>query len=160
MESLKVDTIQRQETKLIGYTVTASLNQDLEQGLVVHLREALLANCHEIADRTDNDGLYLIQIYTDEAWTPDVPFQSIVAVEVNSFPDLPALEGLIHHTLPAGQYAKVTHLGPEAQITETYDAIREQDIASHRCFDLEYWPDAAFFDPEHCRIEIFLPLKA
>ncbi|WP_234405642.1 GyrI-like domain-containing protein [Paenibacillus sp. IHBB 10380] len=152
----QVQTLERNETKLVGYSVTASLIQDLETRIVVRLREELFGKRHEIANRLDDDGIYLVQVYPDGEWTPDVPFVSIVAVEVDDFAHIP--EGLIRHTIPAGKYVKVTHKGPESQIGETYDSIRDECIASSRSFDFEYWAHMESLEQEDSTINIYLPL--
>lgn len=148
---------ERPETKLIGLAVTASLNQDLENETVGRLREELLGKRHEIVNRLEDGGIYLIQVYPECEWTPDVPFVSIVAVEVRDFTLIP--DGFIQHTLPAGQYAKYSHKGPESLIGETYDLIREQGVASLRLFDFEYWVNVDALDQEESLIDIYLPLE-
>ncbi|MEH6945007.1 GyrI-like domain-containing protein [Bacillus sp. JJ722] len=153
----RVQTLKRNETKLIGYTVTASVNQDLEKRIIERLRDELISKRHEISNRLDNDGMYLVQIYEDCEWTPDAPFESIVAVEVSNFDQIP--DGFIRHTIPAGKYVKVTHKGPESSIGETYDAIRENGIEHTRPFDFEYWADINSLDQEENMIDIFLPLQ-
>ncbi|KJD42770.1 GyrI-like domain-containing protein [Paenibacillus terrae] len=150
--------LERNETKLVGYSVTASLNQDLETGIVVRLREELFDKRHEIANRLDDDGIYLVQVYPDGEWTPDVPFVSIVAVEVRDFAHIP--EGLVRHTIPAGKYVKVTHKGPESQIDGTYDSIRDRGISASRSFDFEYWADIHSLEQKDSTIDIYMPWKA
>jgi predicted transcriptional regulator YdeE len=152
----QVQTLEKNETKLIGYSVTVSLNQDLENGIVGRLREELIGNRHKITNQLDDNGIYLIQVYPDCEWTPDVPFESIVAVEVSDFVRIP--EGFISHTIPAGSYVKVTYKGPESEIGETYDLIRKKGIAECRPFDFEYWTDINSLDQEDCIIDIYLPL--
>jgi predicted transcriptional regulator YdeE len=154
----QLQTIERNETKLIGYTVMVSLNQDLEGGIIEQLREKLLKKRPELTNQLVDDGIYLIQVYSDAEWTPDVPFESIVAVEVRDFDHIP--EGLVQHTLPAGQYVKVTHNGPEAQIGETYDFIRDQDICPTRPFDFEYWTNIDALNQKESTIDIYLPVEA
>jgi predicted transcriptional regulator YdeE len=156
--TMEVQTLERNETKLIGYTVMASLKQDLEQGIVGNLRQELLGKRHKIANQLNDTGIYLIQVYPDCEWSEDVPFESIVAVEVSDFSS-PFPEGMIAHTIPAGTYVKVTHKGPESQIGDTYDAIREQDICSVRPFDFEHWVDVDSLDQEESTIDIYLPLE-
>lgn len=111
---------------------------------------------HEIPNQLD-DGTYLVQVYLDDEWTPDVPFVSIVAVKVSDFEQIP--EGLVRHTLPAGKYVKVTHNGPESEIGETYDLIREKGIEGLRPFDFEYWTNVDNLDHEESTIDIYLPLE-
>ncbi|WP_162309324.1 GyrI-like domain-containing protein [Cohnella abietis] len=155
MEQLQA--LERKETKLVGYTAKVSLNQDLENSIVLGLREELVGKRQDIANRLDDNGIYLVQVYSEEEWTPDVPFVSIVAVEVSDFVHIP--EGFVRHTLPAGKYVKVTHQGPESQIGETYDSIREQDIGSSRAFDFEYWTNIDLLEHEGSTIDIYLPLE-
>lgn len=152
----QVQTLNRTETKLIGYSVTVSLNQDLENGIIEKLREDFIGNRQKIANQVDDNGIYLVQVYPECEWTPDVPFESIVAIEVSEFVQIP--EGFVSHTLPAGNYAKVFHRGPESEIGETYDLIREQGIAEFRLFDFEYWADSNLLDREESIIDIYLPL--
>ncbi|GAB6928287.1 hypothetical protein JCM10914A_22700 [Paenibacillus sp. JCM 10914] len=157
MVNTRVQSLERETTMLVGLSVTVSLNEDLENGVIVQLREGLVESLHRIPNRV-GDGIYLVQIYPDGEWTPDVPFQSIVAVEVHAMGKLPT--GFTQHTLPAGVYAKVIHTGPESQIGETYDFIQSQDIASARPFDFEYWTDVHSVDEEASVIDIYLPLEA
>ncbi|MBD8499713.1 GyrI-like domain-containing protein [Paenibacillus arenosi] len=157
MQTEQVQTVQLNEKKLVGLSVTVSLNQDLEHGIVVNLREQLLSKRSEMTNRVD-DGIYLIQVYPDCEWTEDVPFESIVAVEVSGDAHVP--DGFVQHTIPAGDYAKFTHRGPESELGETYDAIRETGIAALRPFDFEYWADSCVLDQEESTIDIYLPLEA
>ncbi|OAB44745.1 GyrI-like domain-containing protein [Paenibacillus glacialis] len=154
----EMQILERNETKLVGYSVSASLNQDIETGIVGRLSEELLNNRHEIANRLDDDGIYLVQIYSDGEWTPDLPFVSIVAVEVSNLGLIP--EGFVQHTIPSGKYVKVTHKGPESLIGETYDSIRDKGISDCRAFDFEYWADMGSLEQEESIIEIYLPLEA
>lgn len=154
----QVQTLEREETKLVGYSVTASLNEDLESGIIGRLREELFGKRHEIANQLDNEGIYLVQVYSDDEWTPDVPFVSIVAVEVSVFAHIP--EGLVQHTIPDGKYVKVTHQGTESTIGDTYDSIRDKGICSSRSFDFEYWVNRDSLEQEEGTIDIYLPLEA
>ncbi|MFF2091402.1 GyrI-like domain-containing protein [Paenibacillus sp. NPDC058174] len=150
-----VQQLERSETKLVGYTVTVSLNQDLAEGIIVQLREQLKAQRHHIAEQCD-DGVYLVQVYSDEEFTPDIPFESIVAVAVSEFGSLP--DGMVSHTLPAGAYVKVIHTGDEIDIGDAYDFINNEEIASLRPFDFEYWADLRAIEQGEGSIEIYLPL--
>ena len=85
-------------------------------------------------------------------------FVSIVAVEVSDFAHIP--EGLVGHTISAGRYVKVTHMGPESQIGETYDSIRDNGISGSQLFDFEYWSDITSLEQEGSTIDIYLPLEA
>ncbi|GKU78144.1 GyrI-like domain-containing protein [Paenibacillus sp. L3-i20] len=156
MTTTEVLTLERTETKLVGYSATTSLHQDLENNIIVGLREKLIGKRHEIVNAIEDTGIYLVQVYSDEEWSPDVPFESIVAVEVSQFADIP--EGLVQHTIPSGKYAKVIHKGPESEIGETYDWIRNNGIDVSRPFDFEYWTNINSHDQEDSTIDIFLPM--
>lgn len=151
----QVETLERNETKLVGYKVTASLNQVLETSIVGKLREELFGKRNEIANRIDDKGIYLVQVYEEVEWTPDVPFTSIVAVEVSDFAHMQG--EFVQHTIPAGKYVKVTHKGPESQIGSTYDTIHTEGISGPRPFDFEYWADIHTLALEESTIAIYFP---
>ncbi len=153
---MMMEHTQRNETKLVGYRVTASLQEDLEKGLIMDMRTKLLTNRHLIANRLNEGGMYLVQIYPACEWTPDTPFVSIVAVEVSEHAMAP--EPFIAHTLPGGMYCKMVHDGPEAQIGDTYDMIRDNGIGAERMFDFEYWTSADESGEHVDLIEIYIPL--
>jgi len=153
-----MQTVERTEIKLVGYTVTVSLNEDIETGIVVNLREKLIENLNKVTKRSEHKGFYLVQIYPDEEWTPDVAFESIVAVEVIDFDPIP--EGFVRRIIPAGTYVKVSHKGPESEIEQTYHSIREEGIAAFRSFDMEYWADFDSLEKEDNIIDIYLPFEA
>ncbi|WP_312116487.1 GyrI-like domain-containing protein [Brevibacillus reuszeri] len=152
----QVQKLARKETKLVGFMVTASLNQDMADGIVDKLRTDLLGKRHEIGNVVDDEGMYLVQVYPDCEWTPDVPFVHIVGVEVHDFTQIP--DGFISHTISAGNYAKIVHIGPESQIGDTYDAINERGLGDTRAFDFEYWKRVVAFDQNDSSIDIYIPL--
>jgi len=152
----QVQTLDRKETKLVGFTVTVSVNQDMEDGIVEKLRSELAGRRHEITSQADQTGMYLVQIYPDGEWTPDVPFKNMVGVEVSVFNDIP--EGMTQHTIPAGKFMKVIHTGSELEIAETYDEINERGFGDNRPFDFEYWNRVDMLQQEESSIDIYLPL--
>jgi predicted transcriptional regulator YdeE len=154
---VRAQTLASNKKKLVADTVKASVNQDLEANIIKKLREELFSKRHEIANQVDDNAMYLVQLYPDYEWTPDVPFVHIVAVEVSDFTPLP--EEFIQHTIPAGTYVKATHHGPESKLAETYDAIHEKGINNTRPFDFEYWVDIHSLDQEDSTIDIYLPVE-
>ena len=152
----QVYTLDRKETKLVGFTVTTSVNQDKEDGIVGRLRNELAGRRNEITSQADQTGMYLVQIYPDSEWTPDVPFLNIVGVEVSDLSELP--EGMIQHTIPAGKFVKVIHAGSEFGIEETYEEINERGLGDNRPYDFEYWSRVDALQQEESSIAIYLPL--
>lgn len=153
MNSYQDDAMEREELKLVGYSIVESLNNVLESRIVGKLREELDGRRREIEHGADS-GIYLIQIYPQDVhWTPDVPFRHVIGIEVQAFGAPP--EGMIAHALPRGRYAKFVHEGPESRIGDTYAYIN--DAYGKRSIDIEYWPDIHALEDEDGCIEIFIP---
>ncbi|KKI91031.1 hypothetical protein WQ54_17060 [Bacillus sp. SA1-12] len=153
MKMNQVEILERDELKLVGFSVNDSLNHIMNNRTVGKLREELFDRKYEVANRK-GEGIYLIQIYPDCQWTPDVPYTHIVAAEVTSYGDLP--KGMIKHSVPAGRFAKFVHKGPESEIGDTYDVINEYSL---RKFDIEYWKDIYALESPNSQIEIYIPVK-
>jgi predicted transcriptional regulator YdeE len=155
MNTYEVDILERNEINLVGYTLTESLNQVLESKIVGTLREDLAKRMNEIENRIDT-GIYLVQIYPISGkWTPDVPFQHVIAYEVTSYGTIP--NGMITHTVSAGRFVKVIHRGPESQIAATYEYIN--NTFGVRPIDIEYWNDVHTLESEESQIDIYIPAK-
>lgn len=155
-----IEVVEKQEVKLVGYSVEASLNNVIETKLVAKLREKLSVASGLIKDRIDN-GIFLVQIYPDCEWTPDVEFRHIIAVEVSSFDDIPS--EMIAHSIPSGRYIKFSHKGPESEIGNTYDEIfgwmDKNGYDGPRPFDIEYWDDIKLLEESTNIINIYVPIK-
>lgn len=106
--------------KLVGFSRKATLNEELESGIVRSMRDTLAMRIGEIRDRV-GDSMFLVQLYDDCEWTPDTPFTHIVAVEAAHAEDIP--DGMMLHVVPEGRFIAFRHLGSEAGIDETYAAI-------------------------------------
>jgi predicted transcriptional regulator YdeE len=153
MDDRRVEMLERDEVKLVGFSIVASLNNVLETQIGGKLRKELDNRKLEVEGRV-GDGMYLIQIYpTDGHWTPDVPYQHVFAYEVRTLDD--KLDGMVMYTLPAGRYNRVIHEGAESRIGETYDYINR--TLGPRPIDIEYWSDIHSLEEEHSRIEIYVP---
>nr|WP_280518687.1 effector binding domain-containing protein [Lederbergia wuyishanensis] len=145
--------MEKEEIKLVGFSVMESLNDILANRTVGILREDLDKRKNEVENR-EGDGIYLIQLYSAGGWTPDTPFENIVAVKVSSFAEIPS--DMITHVVPAGQYAKFVHIGLESEISHTYDRINDY---GPRPFDVEYWEDIHSLETEESEIDIYIPVK-
>lgn len=154
-----VEKVWRPVSYLVGYSVEASLNEDIANHIVLNLRQQLTNYRIHINNQKDT-GMYLIQQYTDGDWTPDTPFTHIVAVEVTTNDHIP--DEMITCTIAEGAFLQFTHQGAESMIDATYEAIQiwleEHDYIEPRSFDIEYWSDLDHLDQEdHC-IHIYIPL--
>jgi predicted transcriptional regulator YdeE len=150
----QVDIVEWDEIKLIGYSITESLNSVLSSGSVGRLREELEKRKAEIAGY-NGTGIYLLQIYPEDGcWTPDVPYLHVVGVKAAAHDDeIP--DGMAAFSIAAGRYMKVVHSGKESKIGETYDFINS--TYGVRPIDIEYWSDIGSLDQDDSRIEIYFP---
>ncbi|SFD98217.1 Predicted transcriptional regulator YdeE, contains AraC-type DNA-binding domain [Paenibacillus catalpae] len=155
MSTYQIDRIEKEETKLVGYSITESLNHVLETRIVGILRENLAERKNDIKHRKAA-GIHLIQIYPcDGQWTFDVPYQHVVAFEVSAYEDIPA--DMMTYTLPPGQFIKIVHRGAESEIGNTYEYINQ--TFGERPLDIEYWSDIHSLDQSDSQIDILIPAK-
>lgn len=123
MKAYQVDHLEREEIRLVGVSITASLNDVLETKIVGSLREDLEKRMNEIENRKGS-GIYMIQIYPNDGhWTHHVPYQHVIGFEVISYGEFP--NDMITHTVPSGRYIQIIHKGAESQIGATYDFINK-----------------------------------
>ncbi|MHA7966812.1 GyrI-like domain-containing protein [Paenibacillus sp. CAU 1782] len=155
-----IEIKQKPELKLVGLALRASLNEDIEQGLVKGLRKTLAPRRNEISAAT-GESIYLVQAYDDCEWTPDTPFLHFVGVEASDFAELP--EGMSTHILPAGKFLEFKHQGPEEEIDDTYSAINEwleiNGYVEPRAFDYEQWHPVLLNHSNPPVIPIYIPVK-
>lgn len=155
MQTYQDEVLDREEIKLVGFSIMESLHNVLESKEVGALREDLAARMNEIHNRIGT-GIYLLQNYCQEGqWTPHTPYEHVVAFEVSSFREIP--EGMVTHTLLPGRYTKVVHQGPESQIGKTYDYIN--NTYGGRPIDIEYWTDIQELESDNTRIDIYFQAK-
>jgi predicted transcriptional regulator YdeE len=154
--SYQVNVLDREEIKLIGFSIYESLNKVMETKIGGKLRKELEGRMSEINNKAEKPGMYLIQIYPQDGhWTPDVAYQHVFAYEVESFSEVPS--GMITYTLPAGRYTKILHQGAESKIGDTYDYINM--TYGGRPIDIEYWNDIHTLENEDSQIDIYIPAK-
>ena len=161
MIDLQAEILEKEEIKLVGFSIVDRLTNIIETGVVAKLRENLTNRLNEVENRSRN-GIYLVQIYPDGHWDPTVPFTNIVAAEVSEFTNIPS--DMMNHVVPAGRYVKFVHNGPESQIVETYGLTRgwyeKNGVEKPRpFFDMEYWSDIHTLDNENSKIPIFMPVQ-
>ncbi|MBB4824651.1 putative transcriptional regulator YdeE [Sporosarcina luteola] len=159
MEPIEIKEIG--DIRVIGFTVTDSLRNVIDKGIVRDMHTTIKNRMNELEARTA-DGVYLIQIYsTEEAFTPDVLFEHIVGVEVNAGQQLP--EDMVERIIPAGRYAHFLHQGPESTIHQTYDAINNWLYTNYkdawRKLDVEYWDRRYKGEDAESEIDLFVPLQ-
>jgi predicted transcriptional regulator YdeE len=153
VKTYEVDKIEQDEIKLVGFSITESLNHVLESRIVGVLREDLAKLTNEI-ENANGSGIYLLQIYNqDGQWTHNTPYQHIIALEVSSHGEIPA--DMITYTLPAGRFIKIVHAGAESEIGSTYEYIN--NTFGVRPIDIEYWKDIHSLENADSQIDIYIP---
>lgn len=155
----EVDIVTRKTMNLVGYSVEASLNDDIAGAIVAGLRRNLASRITEIPWRVDG-SMMLVQVYPDCEWTPDVAYTHIVAVEVNDPSVIP--DGMIAHDVPEGKFLRFLHQGDESGIDATYTAINEwldlNGYTDAREYDIERWGDLDNLHKANNVIEIYAPI--
>ncbi|WP_121612750.1 GyrI-like domain-containing protein [Mesobacillus foraminis] len=161
MQMPQVQILEKEELRLVGFSVSDSLNNIVKSNIVGILREELVNRKNEIPGKKEDD-LYLIQLYPEGMWTPDVPYTHIVGFEVSEYGDTPS--GMIKHCVPPGNYAEFVHRGPETSIGSTYDLINEwlekNGHGGPRPFDIELWRNIDTLENDDSAIDIYVPIKA
>lgn len=156
----QVEEVFRTTTKLVGYSIQASLLEDIEGAIIARLREQLVSKVSEIPHRVNN-GMMLVQIYPEGEWTPEVAFTHIVGVEVEQFADVS--EEMVAYIVPAGTYLRFAHHGSENNIDETYVAINEwlenEGYNNDREYDMEHWKDIDKLKLDQNCIDIYVPVQ-
>ncbi len=160
MSTITAVVTEKEEVKLVGFSVYDSLNNIIHSRIVGELREELLKRKEEIINRK-KDGIYLMQVYSTEVeWTPDTPYEHVVGIEVLAHEELPA--GMHAFTIPAGKYAEFVHEGPESEIGKTYSSIHEwlaeNGYGGPIPFDVEFWADISTLENKNSHIEMFMPV--
>ncbi|WP_309122043.1 effector binding domain-containing protein [Paenibacillus sp.] len=153
MKTEQNEMMERNELKLVGFSIVESLNQVMETMSVGKLRMELANRMEEIENRIGT-GMYLLQIYPQDGhWTPDVPYRHVIGCDVAAFGDIP--DEMTTYTVLRGRYVKIVHQGPESQLAATYDYINK--TYGVRPIDIEYWDDLDALESESGRIELFIP---
>lgn len=156
---VQVDLVERDMLKVVGFSITESLNNILENGLVQKMHEDFRQRLEEVPNRV-GDAVYLLQRYSEDGWSPDMPYENIVGVAVSSIEELPS--GMIGHEVPGGRFVKFLHKGPESKIHLTYDFINNWLESNkeymYRPYDIEYWDDRYLGEHEDSEIDIYVPM--
>ncbi|MCM3630611.1 GyrI-like domain-containing protein [Paenibacillus glycanilyticus] len=155
MPAHQAEFIEKDEIKLVGFSITESLNHVLESRIVGKLRETLAERKADIKHRKEA-GIYLIQIYNQEGqWTHDTPFQHVVGFEVSALDEIPT--DMTTFILPPGRFVRIVHHGAESEIGHTYDYIN--NTYGERPIDIEYWNDIYSLEQTDSQIDILIPAK-
>ncbi|QNK56938.1 GyrI-like domain-containing protein [Paenibacillus sp. PAMC21692] len=134
MLQLDVEIVTRKQMNLVGYSVGASLNDDVLGAIVVGLRDKLASRVAEVPHSVDR-SMMLVQVYPD--W-------------------------MIAHVVPEGRFLRFLHQGDESRIDATHVAINEwldlHGYTDAREFDIERWATPENLKNANNIIEIYIPI--
>src|SRR4051794_10540763 len=135
---------------IVGLSIVTTLQRSREQGTVRQLYTTMIARSAEVEGRVGT-ALFMVQIYPmQRRFNFKVPYTVLVGAQVESLERIPS--GMIGHTIPAGDYAGLAHIGPEIELSATYryiygSGLRElgRQPAWHdvEVLDERYMPDNA-----------------
>ncbi|MGF7035093.1 putative transcriptional regulator YdeE [Paenibacillus mucilaginosus] len=146
---------------IAGISFEANLKQISEEGLGRKAYETMLSRREELAD-LHSPYPHLVQVYPMKpGFNPHVDaFRQIIGFLVPEGTEPP--EGISVHTLPAREYVKAAHRGPEAELGSTYDALYGDWMRkNNRCpdgFDFEVWDERYRPDREDNEIDVYIAL--
>ncbi|MAS34824.1 MAG: AraC family transcriptional regulator [Anaerolineaceae bacterium] len=153
--------VQRAQCPVVGISLVTTVKAAAEQHTVKEAEAMLLKRSAEVLNRTGSARV-LIQIYPqDVMFNDEVPYTHIVGFPVEALREIP--KGMVGHIIPAGEYVRVTHSGPESELPETYDYIYRQWLATSGYgsagYDFELWDDR--YQPEQAdnEIELYVALQ-
>ncbi|KQO18115.1 GyrI-like domain-containing protein [Paenibacillus sp. Leaf72] len=146
---------------VVGYKVEASV-QEFESGLGKKTYLSLIERKAEIQHRK-NDHILLIQIYPMAAdFIPQTDrFTNIVCCEVSELGNVPLQ--MASHTVAESKYAAYTHIGPESELSLSYNYLygewMEETGHVPQHYDFEVWDERYQPESPDNEIDIFVALK-
>ena len=141
--------VERPACPLIGLSIVTTLRAAIEEGTVKRMGEEFAARRAEIPGQVDDTTL-LVQLYPPTcAFNDTTPCTVMLGAPVTSLDCVP--EGMTGHTIPAGEYCKATHIGPECELGQTYGYLygpwleaagRQPAGHDFEVFDARYQPES------------------
>ena len=108
------------------------------------------------------DAMMLALYYDDPEATPAEQLHSDAGISVPGDVDLPA--GIVEKRLPAGRYARTTHLGPYTTLGDTWSRIMGEWLpgSGHRIGDAPsfevYRNNPSNTPPNELRTDLYIPI--
>jgi len=145
---------------VIGLKIMTTLQASIEHGAIKRLEASFFKRSIDIPNRVGRNKI-LIQIYPPSGFFGyTVSYTVILGCPVEDLNAIP--QGMVGYQIPAGQYAKVTHVGDEAWISKTYTFIYRHWLPRRQrtpaTFDYEVWDTRYLPGQVQSQIDIFVPL--
>ena len=152
--------LQREAFSIIGLSIRTTIQNNMEHGAIKRLEATFFKRSISIPNRVGTAKI-LLQMYPPGGFfNGHTSYTAILGAPVENLDTLP--EGMVGYPVPAGRYAKITHVGSEVWIHRTYTFIfrhwlpRKQRIQppfSYEVWDRRYRPG----QPQS-EIDIYIPL--
>lgn len=152
--------VQRESFAVIGLKKLTTVNANVEHGAIKRLEASLFKRSLEIPNRVGRAKI-LVQIYPSSGYfSYHTSYTVLLGYPVENLDMIP--EGMASYQIPAGQYAKVTHVGDEAWISKTYSFIYRHWLPRRQrtpqTFDYEVWDTRYLPGQVQSQIDIYVPL--
>ena len=153
--------VHRPVCPIVGLSIVTTLKETSEQGTVKQMYDTVVARGAEIPNRVGT-ALLLVQLYPmDREFNDQVPYTVIVGAPVENLDRIPP--GMIGHTVPDGDYAMVTHVGPDSGLGDTYQYLYGPGLnalgrqpAGH---DFEVWDERYMPERADNALDIYAALE-
>ncbi len=153
--------VSREGYPIIGMKILTTIQATIEQSTIKRLEATFFKRSIEIQNRVGTSKI-LVQIYPANGYFGyHVPYTVILGYRVENLDTIPA--GMVGYHIPAGEYAKITHVGSEEWITKTYEFIYRHWLPrkrrTGRTYDYEVWDRRYQPGQPHSEIDIFVPMQ-
>lgn len=152
--------VQREGFVVIGLKTVTTVKASIEHGAIKRLEASLFKRSIDIPNRVGRTKI-LVQIYPPNGYFGyHTSYTVLLGYTVENLDAIP--EGMAGYEIPAGQYAKVTHVGDEAWISKTYSFIYRHWLPRRQrtppTFDYEVWDTRYIPGQVQSQIDIYVPL--
>jgi predicted transcriptional regulator YdeE len=152
--------VKRDAFAVVGLKTVTTLKAAIEYGAIKRLEASLFQRSPEIINRVGKSKI-LVQIYPPSGHIGfHTSYTVLLGYPVENLATIP--EGMTGYQVPAGDYARVTHVGDEAWISKTYSFIYRHWLPRRQripvSFDYEVWDTRYLPGQPRSEIDIFVPL--
>ncbi len=153
--------VQREGIAVIGLKTVTTVQASIEHGAIKRLEASFFKRSIEIQNRVGRAKI-LVQIYPSNGFfNYHTSYTVLLGYPVENLDTVPI--GMAGYPIPAGQYAKVTHVGDEAWISKTYSFIYRHWLPRRQrtpqTFDYEVWDTRYLPGQVQSQIDIYVPLN-
>ncbi len=153
--------LQREGFPVIGLKTVTTVKASIEHGAIKRLEASFFKRSIEIQNRVGKAKI-LVQIYPPSGYfSYHTSYTVLLGYPVENLGTIP--EGMTSYQIPAGRYARVTHVGDEAWISKTYSFIYRHWLPRRQrtppTFDYEVWDTRYLPGQVQSQIDIYVPLN-